>query len=145
MATQSPTRGYPHVPGDVVADVPEAVNALADAIDADVDELFEDTGWIDVIPESQFTVGFEGARYRRRSNIVYVQVMIVRGPAWGGETVLLTLPVGFRPTYNHWMIANNEGRMIEVRVMSNGQLRSASASVPEKGGVLVFSGSFPID
>jgi hypothetical protein len=138
-------RGYPFPTVADETDVPNDMEQLAEAVDRDVTELTYDTGWMDVEFVNNFVAGFEGARYRRKADVVYVQIMAIRDAAWPTETVLFRTPEGMRPKYNHWIIANNEGRMIEVRVMTNGDLRMVSTSAADKGGVIVFSGSFPLN
>jgi hypothetical protein len=145
---QTNSRGYPYPDDLTEADVPADMAALAYAVDADVAALTFDTGWQDVDFVNNFTAGFEGARMRRKSDVVYVQVMAVSAggtAAWGSETVLFRLPQNMRPKYNHWILANNEGLTLEIRVMSTGDLRIITPSRPDRGGVIVFSGSFPIN
>jgi hypothetical protein len=143
------TRGYPFPDDDDESDVPTDMQQLADAVDRDVAGLTYDTGWTDVQFVNNFTAGFEGARYRRKADVVYVQVMAVSAAegraTWQSEAVLFRLPVDMRPRYNHWISAINESRTVEVRVMSNGDLRLITPSRDDHGGVLVFSGSFPLN
>jgi hypothetical protein len=141
-------RGYPFPEDGDEADVPNSIAQLAGAVDRDVTALTYDTGWTDVEFVNNFTAGFEGARYRRKADVVYVQIMAVSAggtAAWGSETVLFRLPANMRPKYNHWILANNEGLTLEVRVMSNGDLRLITPSRSDRGGVIVFSGSFPLN
>jgi hypothetical protein len=137
----TPSRGYPF-PDDLdEADVPEDLAKLAAAVDADVSSLTYDSGWIDVAPVNDFTVDYEGARYRRKANVTFLQIMVKRPATWPSEIIVFRLPVGFRPKYNNWVLANNQGKTIEVRVMSNGEVRF----VTDGAGVVVFSAALPID
>jgi hypothetical protein len=145
---QTPGRNYPYPTVADEADVPNNLEQLALALDRDISLLTYDTGWIDVDFVNNFTSGFEGSRMRRKADVVYYQVMAISPggtAAWASETVLFRFPPGMRPGKTHWAIANNEGLTVEVRLMSNGDARAITPSRPERGGVLVFSGSFPLD
>jgi hypothetical protein len=141
----TPGRGYPFPTVADETDVPNDMEKLALAVDRDVTELTYDSSWMDVEFVNNFGVGYEGARYRRKADVVYLQIMASRDAAWPSETVLFRLPVGFRPKYSFWMLANNGGQTVEVRIMSNGDVRLITPSRPEFGGVLVFSGPFPLN
>jgi hypothetical protein len=141
----TPTRGYPYPGDDDEFDPDNDIRALAEAVEKDVTALVEDTGWIDVTLLSGFTAGYEGARMRRKANVVYVQLMTVSPQqgtvAWGSEALVFQLPVGMRPKWSNWIIGNSAGQVLEVRVMNTGDVRFIT---PGKN-VAVFSGSFPID
>jgi hypothetical protein len=140
----TPGRGYPFPTVADETDVPNDMEKLAVAIDRDVAGLTLDTGWNDVQFVNNFVAGFEGARYRRKADVVYVQVMAIRDANWPSETVLFRLPTDMRPMYSHWIIGNNGGQVSEVRVMSNGDVRLITPN-DGRGGVVVFSGSFPLN
>jgi hypothetical protein len=145
---QTNSRGYPYPDDLSEADIPADLAALAFAVDADVSALTFDTGWSDVDFVNNFTAGFEGARMRRKAGRTDLQIMAVSAggtAAWGTETVLFRLPQSMRPKYNFWALANNEGLTLEVRVMSNGDVRLVTPSRPDRGGVIVFATNFPID
>jgi hypothetical protein len=138
-------RNYPYPPGGVEPDVPYWMQQLAEAVDADIADLTFDTDWIDLPITGAWVVSPGGARYRRKSNVVYMQVQL-NARTWPENTSVAILPPGFRPKYRQNYVSQFGlwGESHNVQIESDGVITARTGNSFSNVG-LTFSGSFPID
>lgn len=136
---ETDTRKYETPPGGgVLPDVPYWLKVLADAVDADMAILFQDSGWIDMAPVSAWTVATYGARYRLKAGVVYWQIHLTRG-SWSGNAPVFLLPDGFRPQYLAAAVSGYSADFTEILIRPDGQMLAAAGT-----GGLTAAGSFPV-
>jgi hypothetical protein len=104
-----------------------------------------DTGWRDLSMADGWIATGDGARYRVRDGICYLQVHFRRlNGTWPDNAWVTTLPASARPAWNHVFIATHAGLPFgEVGVYDDGGVLMVP---PSEGGVgnLAFSASFPV-
>lgn len=137
----TPKRAYPFPAGNVTPNVPYWLQQIAVAVENDVADLTFDTGWMDLPLAAGWAATEWGARYRRKSNVVYFQVSL-RPRSWTAGQIIATMPAGYRPIYRTYFSSSYDGGVAnEIQLNSNGQLTVIKAG---NTGV-IFSGSYPID
>jgi hypothetical protein len=139
MGAETTNRKYPFpLPSDE-ADVPNDIQRLASAIDADVAALTLDSGWID-INTGNYTATSDGARYRRKAGVVEINLNYT--PAnYPDEGLLFVLPTGFRPKYLKIAQSRYAGVNTEVAIQPGGRV---VVTEPTTSGV-AFTATYFID
>lgn len=82
------------------------------------------TGWTD------FGTGaglYEGGRYRKVGDIVYLEGLVKRTS--GSSYVITTLPTGFRPANRHMFASNQGGSFGRVDIENNGEVIAHSSGL----------------
>lgn len=141
---ETATRNYPLPDSDDRPNVPYDIKRLADAIDADVADLTFDTGWRDMELFGGFIPNGNGARYRRKSNVVYWQINADADAHPVGLLHIFTMPATFRPKYLHTGTSYRvEEESREIVINPDGRVRVTNQFQSVFG--LQASGSYPID
>ena len=85
-----------------------------------------DTGWIAAILNSGWTnnSGGDPIKYRRYRGVVYLRG---RGDTTGTTVTAFTLPVGFRPAFTGYWLAESLGASFRMRVWDSGGVDQVSA------------------
>jgi hypothetical protein len=65
-----------------------------------------------------YLVGYATAGYRKIGDIVYVRGMVKSGSPV--NSIIFTLPVGYRPVYNHLFASSSNDLYGQARVMTDG-------------------------
>lgn len=78
------------------------------------------------------TNGFNGVRYLRRGGVVYASGAVQNSGSWGVGSVIMSLPVGFRPPIR-WTGSG-------VEIDAGGNIQTANTG----SGIWVFSIQFPV-
>ncbi|ONI63901.1 hypothetical protein ALI44B_04555 [Leifsonia sp. ALI-44-B] len=141
---QTLNRKYPYPPGTVVPNVPYDLQLALDQIDADVNKVLADTGWLDIPLSSGWTPTSVGARYRRKGGTVHLQLSF-DPKTFAQFAVIGTLPPGFRPSEligTWYLVGVYSSSAIEIQILANGQIRTAG---PGTNFGVKGSTSFPID
>lgn len=107
-----------------------------------------DGGWLNITPNSPWTVGGNGAVYRVKNSVCWISAHFTRTTAWTGAISLFTLPVGARPTrpmYLHSLRQVAAGGAL----VGNTTVNTAGLAQYSFDGAandeLFITGSFPID
>lgn len=114
----------PPVPDGVAANVVRWWHRLFSPINAVLDfYLADDTGWIDFAVFANSWTNYGGgwgqAQFRRKRGIVYLRGLVKSGAAL---TVMLDMPVGFRPGYTQTYICWAGAGYARIDVGGNGSI-----------------------
>jgi hypothetical protein len=104
-----------------------------------------DTGWQGLELTGGWSATGDGARYRVRDGVCYLQVhAIVRGGTWPADTEVAVLPASAAPAWNLGFSAVRAGQPFgEVKVLNTGRILVVAPS-SSPGGDITVSGSFPV-
>lgn len=128
---------------------PEAHAGVVATHDADLTAHgLEDTGWINASLQNgwaNYGAPFETVQYRRKNGIVYIQGFCNSAGNRAVETIIFTLPAGFRPQADkHQPILTDTGTgATRVKIQSNGEFRVNS--IGASTWVSFTNISFPAD
>jgi hypothetical protein len=125
------------------AAVPGAGTAAGDS--TKVERLTPDTGWQDVTLVGGWVATGDGARYRVRDGVCYLQVHVtLSGGLWGANSPMATLPTSARPAWHMGFVGVRNGLPFgEVKVFSDGRVFVVAPSTAP-GGDITVSAAFPV-
>lgn len=87
-----------------------------------LDEILEDSGWLQPSLNSGWTSQYQGApvRYRKINGIVYVEAFV--SATTEASNVIFTLPTGFRPTsqYKRFPVYTSDRGQQWCQILSSG-------------------------
>jgi hypothetical protein len=109
------------------------------------ERLTPDTGWQDVTLVGGWVATGDGARYRVRDGVCYLQLHVtLAGGVWDPNTPMATLPVSARPAWHMGFVGTRDGLPFgEVKVFHDGRVFVVAASTAP-GGDITVSAAFPV-
>lgn len=106
------SRGYPYPATNEGPNGPAAIQALADAVNADVgaiDAVLDGTAWAVATYQNSwanFGGAYSGAKYRVKGGVVFLKGLVKSGSLG----TVFALPEGLRPLEtNRWEVASDSG------------------------------------
>jgi hypothetical protein len=123
--------------------VPGAGTAADDS--TTVERLPADTGWQDIDLVGDWRATGDGARYRVRDGVCYLQLhVIVDAGVWGPNTPMAQLPLSAQPAWHMGFVGVRNGLPFgEVKVFSDGRVFVVAPSTAP-GGDITVSAAFPV-
>jgi len=110
-----------------------------------VERLVPDTGWQNVTLVGGWVATGDGARYRVRDGVCYLQLHVtLNGGIWGPNSPMATLPTSAQPAWHMGFVGVRGGLPFgEVKVFDDGRVFVVAPS-EAPGGDITVSAAFPV-
>lgn len=125
MPDATPVYGLP-MPNDTdtlkaaVKDIPRSLATQVESTLAGWAGVSAPTAWTNLTPVNSFTATAGSLAVSKIGSIIFLHVAVNRASAWAANTILTTLPVGYRPGKSTWFCGTDLAAIYWMEIATTG-------------------------